>query len=154
MTEDNKRLPDFNLEGDDNQTYTLDSFKDQKIVLYFYPRDNTPGCTKEAIEFNELKDQFTELGVKIVGISKDSLKSHNNFKEKHKFTHLLLSDPEISMMKEYGVYGEKKMYGKTSMGVIRTTIIVDENGNQIKRFNNVKASGHAQRILDYIKSLN
>ena len=143
----------FSLEGDDSNTHTLSEYKGKKLILYFYPKDNTPGWIKEAVEFNLLKDQLNELNCVVVGVSKDSVASHLKFKEKQNFDHLLLVDNDLELMRKLEVYGEKNMYGKKTMGVKRTTLLLDEDGNLLKRWNNVRAGGHAQRVLDYIKSI-
>ncbi|MBN1971759.1 MAG: peroxiredoxin [Candidatus Delongbacteria bacterium] len=146
-------INNFCLFGDDNKEYGLESFTGKKVVLYFYPKDNTPGCTTEAVEFHMLKEEFEKLNTVVVGVSKDSLASHLKFKEKHQFSHLLLVDDNLDMMKSLDIYGEKNMYGKITLGVKRTTILLDEQGKIIKRWNNVKAAGHAQKVVDFIKSL-
>ncbi|MDP2091055.1 MAG: peroxiredoxin [Candidatus Gracilibacteria bacterium] len=119
----------------------------EKTLLYFYPKDNTPGCTIENKDFSCLKNEFKKLGVAVIGISKDSMDSHKNFIEKQNLEIDLISDPDLVLHKELGVYGEKNNYGKKVMGVIRSTFLVDANGEILKEWRNVKATGHADRLL-------
>ncbi|MCD8553817.1 peroxiredoxin [Seleniivibrio sp.] len=147
LLEEGMTAPDFSLEGDDGNTYSLASFKGKKLVLYFYPKDNTSGCTKEAIAFTQVKDEFGGKNAVIVGVSPDSIKSHQNFKTKHSLNFLLLSDPDRSVAAAYGAYGEKKMYGKAVMGIIRSTFVIGENGKLEKAFRNVKVDGHAEKVM-------
>ncbi|MGE4267577.1 MAG: peroxiredoxin [Deferribacterales bacterium] len=147
LLEEGMTAPDFSLEGDDGNTYSLASFKGKKLVLYFYPKDNTSGCTKEGIAFTQVKDDFGGKNAVIVGVSPDSIKSHLNFKEKHSLGILLLSDPDRLAAAAYGAYGEKKMYGKSVMGIIRSTFVIDENGKLEKAFRNVKVDGHAEKVM-------
>ncbi|MCH2188401.1 peroxiredoxin [Candidatus Gracilibacteria bacterium] len=118
-----------------------------KTLLYFYPRDNTPGCTKEARDFSCLKNDFGKLGIQVVGVSKDSITSHQNFVEKQDLKIDLISDPELTLHKDFGAYGEKNNYGKIVMGVIRSTFLLDKEGNILKEYKNVRATGHAERVL-------
>lgn len=143
----------WNMQGNDGNDYSLESFKGKKLVLFFYPKDNTPGCTKEAIEFTDLLDEFDKLDTKVVGVSRNKIKSHNNFIEKHNLGMLLLSDPEAEVHNEYGIMVPKKMFGKEYLGVDRSTFIYDEEGNLIKEFRKVKPAGHAEAVLEYIKGL-
>jgi peroxiredoxin Q/BCP len=138
---------DIVLSGSDSKEYSIKDFKGQKIILYFYPKDNTPGCTTEAKDFTDLKKEFAQHGYKIIGVSKDSVTSHINFITKQTLDILLLSDPEAKLMSELNVWGEKKNYGKTYFGVIRTTFLLDEDGNITKEYRNVRAKGHAERVL-------
>lgn len=146
-----KPAPDFSLEGDDGKTYSLSSFKGKNFILYFYPKDNTPGCTTEALEFTALKDEYKNKGYIIVGVSPDSVSSHQKFKDKHNLEVLLLSDPEKKCAEAFGAYGEKKNYGKVYFGIIRSTFAIDEEGILVKQFINVKAKGHAERVLCELK---
>ena len=130
---------------------SLSDFKGKKIILYFYPRDNTPGCTKQACGFGELYPSFVERGVQIIGISKDSVASHKRFKDKYQLPFILLSDPELEAIKAYDVWKEKNMYGKKVMGVVRTTYLIDENGMIIKAFEKVKAADNPQNMLKEIE---
>nr|MDD3719915.1 peroxiredoxin [Candidatus Gracilibacteria bacterium] len=121
--------------------------KSEKTILYFYPKDNTPGCSIEAKDFTCLKGEFQKLGIQIIGISKDNIESHKKFKNDLSLGLDLISDPNLILHKELGVYGEKNNYGKIVMGVIRSTFLFDNKGNLIKEWRNVKATGHAQKIL-------
>ena len=135
------------LLASDDKEYTLADFKGQKIVLYFYPKDNTSGCTLESKDFTCLKDQYAEKGYKIIGVSKDSVKSHKNFITKQELDLLLLADTDQELIKAFDVLKEKSMYGKKYMGVVRSTFILDEEGNITKEYRNVKAKGHAESLL-------
>ncbi|MEF3255118.1 MAG: peroxiredoxin [Deferribacterales bacterium] len=142
------KAPAFQLMGDDGKEYSLDSF--DRIVLYFYPKDNTPGCTKEAINFSGLVDKFAEKGFTIIGVSPDSIASHKKFKEKHNLKIILLSDPDRKVAEAYGAYGEKVMYGKKTMGIIRSTFVIVK-GIIEDAFYNVKVDGHCELVYDKIK---
>jgi len=139
---------DIPLEATDGNTYSLSDFKGQKLVVYFYPKDNTTGCTLEAKDFTQLKDAFSEKGYKIIGVSKDSIRKHHNFIEKQNLDLLLLSDPEQVLIKALDLLKEKTLYGKTYMGVVRSTFVLNEQGEIINEFINVKAKNHAQDVLD------
>lgn len=151
VLEEGSKAPSFSLEGDDGNTYTLDSFKGKRLILYFYPKDNTSGCTKEGIEFTDMKEQFGGRDTVVVGISPDSVKSHQGFKTKQPISVLLLSDPDKSVCAAYGAYGEKKMYGKTTMGIIRSTFVIDKDSNIEKIYRNVKVNGHVEKVLCGLK---
>ncbi|MGA1845797.1 peroxiredoxin [Deferribacter abyssi] len=144
---------DFKLLGDDNKEHTLKEFLGSKLILYFYPRDNTSGCTREAVEFSDYYEEIKKLGAEVIGISPDSINSHKKFKEKHGIKFLLLSDPDKKVAESYGAFGEKKMYGKITKGIIRSTFIIDENGVVIKSFYNVKVNGHVEKVLKILKGL-
>ena len=144
--------PNFELLGSDGLTYSLDSFKEKILVLYFYPKDNTSGCTTEAIEFSGLVDEFTKIGAVVVGVSPDSVKSHCNFIEKNSLKILLLNDGDKKVSEAYGAFGEKKMYGKPVMGIIRSTFII-KDGKIAASYYNVKAGGHAKNVLEDLKTL-
>lgn len=144
----NTNYLDITLMASDDKTYTLRDFKGQKIVLYFYPKDNTSGCTLESKDFTSLKDQFAEKGYKIIGVSKDSVRSHKNFISKQELDLLLLADPEKEMIQAFDLLKEKSMYGKKYMGVVRSTFLLDENGDIIKEYRDIKANGHAEAVLD------
>ena len=131
----------------------LEDFRGRWLVLYFYPRDNTPGCTIEGKEFSSLKEEFESLGAVVVGVSPDSPESHKRFAEKNGIRILLLSDPDKSLMKKFGAYGVKKMYGRISEGVIRSTFIISPEGKIVKEFRNVKAKGHAAKVLEELKTI-
>lgn len=151
MLEINSKAPDFSLEDQNGQVHHLSDYRGQKILLYFYPKDNTPGCTKQAVAYSEYQDSFKDLGIKIIGISKDSVKSHQNFVMKQNLTITILSDPTLDTIKNYDVYHLKKLYGKESMGVVRTTYLIDENGTIIYANDKVKASEDAIKMLEMVK---
>jgi peroxiredoxin Q/BCP len=131
---------------------SLESFAGKRVVLYFYPKDNTPGCTRQAKAFEELYDEFKKKNTEIIGISRDSEASHLRFAEKHGLSFTLLSDPDLIAIKDYGVWQEKKLYGKVSMGVVRTTFIIDENGFIEKIMPKVKPDTNAAEILEYLNA--
>ena len=139
--------PSFSLPDQDGKTVSLDDFKGSKVIVYFYPKDDTPGCTKEACQFNDNMHAFQRAGVPVVGISADDAASHRAFREKYGLRFPLLSDLDHSVMEAYGAWGEKTMYGKTSMGVLRSTFLVDEQGSLERAWYNVKADGHAAKVL-------
>lgn len=143
----------FNLASNRRDKVSLESFKGKKLVLYFYPKDNTSGCTTEAIEFSELYDEFKKAGAEVVGISRDSVKSHNNFTEKYDLPFELLVDKDRELANQYGILKNAKMYGKDVIKTLRSTFVFDEDSNLIKEFIDVKAPGHAAEVLEYIKSL-
>ena len=147
MLESGMKAPEFTLSDKDGKEVSLSDFLGKKVVLYFYPRDNTPGCTRQACAFAGLYKQFQEKNVEVIGISKDSVSSHQKFAEKHSLNFILLSDPELDAIQKYGVWQEKKLYGKVSMGVVRTTFIIDENGNIEKIMPKVKPDTNAVEIL-------
>lgn len=143
-----KKIPAFKLE---DQSGEKKSFKDltgpNGVVIYAYPKDNTPGCTTEANDFQANLDKFEKLGLRVVGISKDSVKSHCNFTEKYGLNFSLLSDPDKKLLEPLGAWGEKKNYGKTTMGIIRSTFVFDNKGKLQKVYKNVRAKGHVERLL-------
>jgi peroxiredoxin Q/BCP len=149
---ENDTAIDFSLVGSDKNRYSLNSFKDKILILYFYPKDNTSGCTTEALEFSSLVDEFEKLNATIVGVSPDSVDSHCKFIEKQNLKITLLSDPDRQVAESYKAYGEKKMYGKTVKGIIRSTFIIKEN-KILKAYYNVKAKGHAEKVLEDLKGL-
>lgn len=140
--------PDFTLPRDGGSDVTLSDLRGRKVVLYFYPKDNTPGCTTEALDFTALKPQFEAAGVTVFGISKDSVKKHENFCVKHDLSIPLLSDENGGVCEAYGVWAEKKMYGKTFWGIVRTTYLIDEEGKVAKVWPKVKVAGHAAEVLE------
>jgi peroxiredoxin Q/BCP len=142
------KAPTFTLNDADGRKVSLASFKGSKVIVYFYPRDDTPGCTKEACQFNDNLPQFENAGVPVIGISPDSAASHVRFRDKYKLGFTLLSDPTKATMEAYGAYGEKMMYGKPVVGVIRSTFVVDEKGKIAKAWYGVKADGHAAKVLE------
>lgn len=147
MLEAGMKAPDFTLEDKDGNKVSLSDFLGKKVVLYFYPRDNTPGCTRQACAFAGAYKGFKEKDVEVIGISRDSVASHAKFAEKHNLPFILLSDPELLAIKAYGVWQEKKLYGKVSFGVVRTTFIIDEAGNIEKVMKKVKPDTNAEEIL-------
>ena len=142
--------PDFTLMNKDGQAVSLSDFRGKKIVLYFYPKDNTPGCTRQACAFAGLYGEFEKRGITVIGVSKDSVSSHQKFAEKYNLPFVLLSDPERVAIEAYGVWQEKKMCGKVSMGVVRTTFIIDEDFKIAKIMDKVKPDTNAQEILSEI----
>ena len=153
MLEAGVKAPEFKLQDKDGNLVSLSDFKNKKIVLYFYPRDNTPGCTKQACSFRDNYEEFKSKDVVVIGISKDSIKSHTNFAQKHDLPFILLSDPELEAIKAYDVWQEKKLYGKVSMGVVRTTYIIDENGMIEKVYDKVKTDKNVGEVLEYLDSI-
>ena len=147
MLEKGTKAPEFSLPDENGEIRNLSDYKGKKLILYFYPRDNTPGCTKQACGFADLYPQFSEKGVEIIGISKDSVASHKKFKEKYSLPFTILSDTELQIIQAYDVWKEKKLYGKTSMGIVRTTYLLDENGVIIKAMDKVKAAENPKEML-------
>ena len=152
MLEVGAKAPDFTLKDKDGNDVSLKDFYGKKVVLYFYPKDNTPGCTKQACAFAGTYKGFEELGVQVIGISKDSVKSHVNFAAKYNLPFILLADPELQAIQAYDVWKEKKLYGKVSMGVVRTTYIIDESGVIEKVMAKVKPDTNAAEILEYLRN--
>ena len=151
MLEVGKKAPDFNLLNQDEEKISLKDFLDQKVVLYFYPKDDTSGCTKEACSFSEDLPKFSKVDAVILGVSPDSVKSHKKFSEKYKLKFNLLADEEKNVVEKYGVWKEKSMYGRKYMGVERTTFIIDEKGKIKKIFNKVKVDDHNKEVLEALK---
>ncbi len=152
MPEEKQKAPEFTLPDKDGNLVSLSDFAGKKVVLYFYPKDSTPGCTRQACAFASSFDRFKQLDVVVIGISKDSTASHQKFAQKHELPFILLSDTERTAIEAYGVWQEKKLYGKTSMGVVRTTFIIDESGNIEKVMPKVKPDTNAADILAYLTS--
>ena len=150
MLEKGTKAPEFSLPDENGEIKNLSDYKGKKLILYFYPRDNTPGCTKQACGFADLYPQFSEKGVEIIGISKDSVASHKKFKEKYSLPFTILSDTELQAIYAYDVWKEKKLYGKTSMGIVRTTYLIDENGIIIKALDKVKAAENPEEMLEML----
>ena len=150
MLKEGMKAPDFTLTDKDGKEVSLSDFLGKKIVLYFYPKDNTPGCTRQACAFAGAYSAFREKDIEVIGISRDSAASHVKFAEKHSLPFILLSDPEVKAAEAYGVWQEKKLYGKVSMGVVRTTFIIDESGNIEKIIPKVKPDTNAAEILEYL----
>ena len=142
------KAPDFTLNDKNGNPVSLSDFLGKKVVLYFYPRDNTPGCTRQACAFASAYDAFREKDVEVIGISKDSVTSHEKFAEKYSLPFVLLSDPDLEAIKAYGVWQEKKLYGKVSFGVVRTTFVIDENGMIERIMPKVKPDTNASEILE------
>ena len=140
--------PDFTLPDQNGAAHSLSDYRGQKVILYFYPKDNTAGCTRQACSFKELMPQFREKGAVILGVSKDSVASHKRFEEKHSLPFTLLSDEEKTVIQAYDVWKEKKNYGKVSMGVVRTTYLIDENGVIARAFDKVKAADNPAQMLE------
>lgn len=153
MLEIGTKAPEFQLPDQNGQVHSLEEFRGKKVVLYFYPKDNTPGCTKQACGFGELYPHFTEQGAVVIGISKDSVASHKKFEEKFSLPFLLLSDTELTAIMAYDVWKEKTMYGKKSMGVVRTTYLIDEKGSIIKAFGKVKAAENPKQMLELLEEV-
>ncbi len=151
MLEVGTKAPNFTLNDKDGNSVSLSDFLGKKVVLYFYPRDNTPGCTRQACAFANAYQGFKEKDIEVIGISKDSVASHVKFAEKYNLPFILLSDPDLVAIKAYDVWQEKKMCGKVGMGVVRTTFIIDENGNIEKIMPKVKPDTNAAEILEYLK---
>jgi len=151
MIKENSKAPNFKLPFSNNKNFEINKSFDQYLVIYFYPRDNTPGCTSEAKDFTKLYKEFKKLNCEIFGISKDSVESHKKFISKFKIPFELLSDEKIVALKKYGAWGEKSMYGKKFMGIKRTTVLINPKGKIIKIWNNVKVKDHAKEVLSCLK---
>ena len=142
------KAPAFSLPDQNGDIHTLEEYRGRKVILYFYPKDHTAGCTKQACGFAERYPQFMEKGAVILGVSRDSVKSHKNFETKYELPFTLLSDPELTVIQAYDVWKEKKNYGKISMGVVRTTYLIDEEGVIIRAMDKVKAADNPQQMLE------
>ena len=145
--------PDFDLPTDGGRTLRLSSLQGRKVVLYFYPKDDTPGCTAEAIAFNGLRKNFAVANTELVGLSADSPASHDRFKKKHGLTFPLVSDETRKALKAYGVWVEKSMYGRTFMGIERATFLIDADGRIVRIWRNVRVKGHAEAVLEAAKAI-
>ena len=150
MVKEGDKAPAFSLDDDTGNKVSLSDFAGKKVVLYFYPKDNTPGCKKEACSFRDVYDEILEKGTVVIGISADSVKSHDKFKNKYSLPFYLLSDPDKQVMQAYGAWGEKKMYGKTFLGTIRSTFIIGEDGKIQKVFPKVTPKEHGKEVLEYL----
>lgn len=150
MLKEGTSAPDFTLNDKDGNPVSLSDFRGRKVVLYFYPKDNTPGCTKQACAFREAYDGFKGDDIAVIGISKDSSHSHQKFAEKYELPFILLSDPDLAVIKTFDVWKEKKLYGRTSLGVMRSTYIIDETGVIIKVFEKAKPDTNAYDILEFL----
>ncbi|NIA04067.1 MAG: thioredoxin-dependent thiol peroxidase [Nitrospiraceae bacterium] len=146
-----KKAPKFCLPDYKNEKHCLSNFKGKWVVLYFYPKDNTSGCTREALGFTENLNSFKKLNAEIIGISKDTTESHRKFIEKHNLSILLLSDSNHAIIEKYGAWGKKKNYGREYFGTIRSTFLIDPQGNIVKQWNKVKVSNHIQEVLETLK---
>ena len=143
--------PDFQIPDQNGETVSLSAFRGQKVVLYFYPRDNTPGCSREAAAYRDALPEFEALGVKVFGLSKDSSASHKRFADKYELPFTLLADTETAVLQDYGAWQEKKMYGKVGMGTVRSTVLIDENGVVEKVWPKAKPDTNAADVLAYLK---
>src|SRR5215468_8715899 len=146
---DRASLPDFELPATGNQRFQLSAWKGRPIVLYFYPKDNTPGCTVEGTQFRDLHAKFAKLNAVVVGVSRDSLKSHEGFKSKMKFPFELVSDPDEKLCGQFGVIKMKNMYGRQVRGIERSTFVIDTDGKLAREWRGVKVPGHAQEVLEF-----
>lgn len=153
MIEEGKQAPAFTLQSAEGEKISLADFKGKHLVIYFYPKDDTPGCTREAQGFSKALGQLDKLGAKVVGISKDSVETHCKFRDKYGLKVPLLSDPDAKVIEKYGAWGEKNLYGRKSMGVIRSTIVVGPDAKVKKIFRKVKVDGHVEAVIDAIKKL-
>ena len=151
MVTENELAPDFTLQADDGELVTLSAFRGRKVVLYFYPKDDTPGCTTEACSFRDDYSQFLMKGAVVIGVSPDDAASHGKFRAKFGLPFYLLSDGDHKVASLYGAWGEKKLYGKSYEGIIRSTFVIGEDGKVVKAFPKVKPEGHAQEVLQYLR---
>ena len=148
-----RQAPEFCAKDREGMEHCLKEYRGKWVVLYFYPKDNTPGCTIEAVDFTALKAEFERLGATIIGVSPDSERSHQGFTEKHQLSVILLSDPERSILKAYGAWQDKYLYGRSFLGVVRSTVLIDPEGKIVHHWPNVSAKGHAQEVLDLLAKL-
>jgi peroxiredoxin Q/BCP len=148
VIEEGKPAPDFELQSDTGDTVKLSDFRGRPVVLYFYPKDDTPGCTTEACEFRDAYDVFRERGAEVVGVSPDDVSSHGKFKSKYELPFTLLADPDHNVAEDYGVWVERNSGGKTSMGIKRSTFVIDRDGNVARALMGIKPAGHAAQVLD------
>ena len=144
--------PDFSLVSDSDETVRLSDFRGKRLVLYFYPKDDTPGCTAEACEFRDAYDTYRERGIEILGVSPDDVTSHQKFKSKYELPFTLLADPDHATAERYGVWGERKFAGKKYMGINRSTFLIDEDGNVARAMRGIKPAGHAAKVLDELQA--
>ena len=148
-----KKAPAFSLEGNDGKKHSLDDYKGKTVVLYFYPKDDTPGCTKEACGFRDLNPSLKKSDTVVLGVSKDTIESHNRFAGKYKLPFTLLSDPKTEVMKKYGAFGKKMMYGKEVQGTIRSTVVIGPKGDVLRHWVTVKkAEAHPAEVIEFLKS--
>jgi peroxiredoxin Q/BCP len=148
VIEEGKPAPDFELQSDTGDAVKLSDFRGRPVVLYFYPRDDTPGCTTEACEFRDAYDVYRERGAEVLGVSPDDVTSHEKFKSKYGLPFTLLADPEHEVADKYGVWGERKFAGKTYMGINRSTFVIDREGNVARAMLGIKPAGHAEEVLN------
>ena len=153
MIKENTKAPDFNLPSTNKKNYSLKDSFGKYVIVYFYPKDDTPGCTLETNDFNKLLPKFKKLNCEILGISKDNLKSHDKFRDKYKIKFNLLADEEIKVLKKYKVWAKKKFMGREFMGIVRTTFLIDKKGKIIKIWNNVKVKDHAKEVLETLQKI-
>ena len=149
----NSKAPIFKLPSTSKKDYSLKDSIGKYVIIYFYPKDDTPGCTIETNDFNKLLPKFKKLNCEVLGVSKDSLKSHEKFREKYKIKFNLLADEEIKVLKKYKVWGKKKFMGREFMGIIRTTYLIDKKGKIIKVWDNVKVKNHAKEVLETLQNI-
>ena len=154
IVEIGKKISNFKAKSTNENEFILKDFQDRLLVLYFYPKDNTPGCTQEGIDFSNNYRKFKNLNTEIIGISKDDIKSHENFKKKYKYKFDLISDEDEKICKMFDVIKEKNMYGKKYMGIERSTFIIDKKGKLLKEWRKVKVKGHVEEVLKFIKDQN
>ena len=147
------KAKNFSLPASNGNVVSLEDFKGKNIIVYFYPKDNTPGCTTEACSFRDSFEEFQSSETIILGISKDSIKKHNGFIEKHNLPFLLLSDEDGKVCEDYGVWQLKKMMGKEYMGIVRSTFLIDKDGNLVKEWRAVKVNGHIEEVLEFVKEM-
>jgi len=152
--EEGSKAPAFTLQADDGSKVKLSELKGSPVVLYFYPRDDTPGCTREACAFRDRQDEIQGLGAQVFGISPDTVESHVKFRDKYSLNFPLLADPDHKMADKYGAWREKNMYGKKSMGIQRSTYLIDADGKVAKLWKRVKVDGHDQQVIDALNALN
>jgi peroxiredoxin Q/BCP len=148
VIDEGKPAPDFEAETDSGETVKLSDFRGRPVVLYFYPKDDTPGCTTEACEFRDAYDVYRERGAEVLGVSPDNVASHEKFKSKYQLPFTLLADPDHAIADKYGVWGERKFAGKTYLGINRSTFVIDPDGNVAAAMLGIKPAGHAQDVLD------
>ena len=152
MIEEGKAAPDFELQSDSGETVKLSDLRGKPIVLYFYPKDDTPGCTTEACEFRDAYDVFRERGAEVFGVSPDDVSSHEKFKTKYELPFTLLADPDHAVAEKYGVWGERKFAGKSYMGINRSTFVIDPDGKVARAMIGIKPAGHAEEVLNALPS--